>query len=95
MKIQRDGIQIELTDEELFAAYCEQEHKFDLDSCKCYLDATYCEEEWSDDLSDEQKAEIIEEAASELRRNINKYDMDFNHAISDAFETVIKEGRNG
>lgn len=85
MKIIRDGKEIELTNEELFNAYMEQENIFDIqnieDDMKNYLD----ESEY-DLLKNNKK--FIEDAASELRRNQDNYDMDYENAIRKAFEVT-------
>lgn len=82
-------MEIELTKGELFSAYREQERAFDLASCDDYLDDTYRDEEWYSTLDEEKRNELLENAADELRRNIDKYDMDFEYAMSDAFCTAI------
>ncbi len=83
MKIIREGKEIELTKEELFNAYLEQENLFDVqnieDNMECYLD-----EDEFDMLKGNEN--FIEEAANELRRNQDKYDMDYENAIREAFE---------
>lgn len=88
MKIIRDGKEIELTSNELFNAYCEQERIFDIhnieDNMENYLDVSEY-----DLLKDNR--EFIEETASELRRNQDKYDMDFENAIREAFKSVKLE----
>lgn len=38
MKIVRNGNEFELTKDELYTAYLEQEHEFDRDTCLCYID---------------------------------------------------------
>ncbi len=92
MKIIREGKEIELTREELFNAYLEQENLFDIqnieDNMECYLD-----ENEFDILKDNK--DFIEETANELRRNQDKYDMDYENAIREAFEkTKIKYLKN-
>lgn len=83
MKIIREGKEIELTREELFNAYLEQENLFDVqnveDNMECYLD----EDEFN--ILKDNKV-FIEETANELRRNQDKYDMDYENAIREAFE---------
>lgn len=83
MKIIRDGKEIELTKEEVFNAYMEQENIFDIqnieDNMENYLD------ELEYDLLKNNK-EFIEETANELRRNQDKYDMDYEDAIREAFD---------
>lgn len=83
MKIIRDGKEIELTREELFNAYMEQENIFDIQNIEDNME-NYLEESEYDLLKDNKV--FIEDAASELRRNQDKYDMDFENAIREAFE---------
>lgn len=94
MKIIREvngkNVEIELTKDELFSAYREQEREFDYASCDDYLEENYQDKEWYDSLTTEQRENLVGEAASELRRNINKYDMDFDYAISEAFTRAIE-----
>lgn len=83
-------VKIRLTDMELLDAYCEQESKFDIESCENYLSSgIYDGEEWYENLDQETKAQIVEDAAFNLRRNINKYEMSYEYALSDAFVTSI------
>lgn len=94
MKIIREvngkNVEIELTKDELFSAYCEQEREFDYASCDDYLEENYRDKEWYAVLTVEQRENLVGEAASELRININKYDMDFEYAISEAFTRAIE-----
>lgn len=93
MKIIRNingqNVEIELTKDELFTAYCEQQEIFDISSCANHLDSNYQDEEWYTNLTDEKRRELLEEAAAQLRRNIDKYDMHFDYAMSDAFVEAI------
>lgn len=94
MKIKREilgqTIEIELTKKEIFDAYCVQEYLFDVSSCRDYLSNMYCEEPWYEDLPEEIKVLIVQEAACNLRRNLDKYEMSFEYAISDAFWYAFK-----
>ena len=80
-------MEIELTKEEIYEAYCEQEHKWDIKSCEEYYDCMYYDEDWYND--ENIRKCIIEEASMRLRRNINKYDMSFEYAIAEAFTDTI------
>ena len=92
MIITREGKEIELTREELFNAYMEQENIFDIQNIEDNME-NYLEESEYGLLKDNK--EFIEEAASELRRNQDKYDMDFENAIREAFkETKLKYLKN-
>jgi hypothetical protein len=84
--------EIELTKEELFNAYCEQEYAWDVESCRNNLDSgIYFGEEWYEDLDEKTEKQIIEEAAYHLRRNIDKYEMSYDYAMDEAFATVLKQ----
>lgn len=91
MKIMREinghKIEIELTDYELYQAYCEQKYLFDMESCRDEFSIRYSEEDWYENVSDEDRAFIIEEAASILRRNIDKYDVTFDYGMDLAFDS--------
>lgn len=94
MKIKRiingSEVEIELTKDELFNAYSEQEHEWDMQSCKDYLNSgIYDGEEWYEELSEEIEKKIIAETAYELRRNMDKYNMDHEYAIDEAFSVVL------
>lgn len=85
MKIIREGKEIELTKDELFNAYMEQENIFDIQNIEDNME-NYLEEPEYELLKNNK--EFIEEAANELRRNQDKYDMDYENAIREAFEDV-------
>ena len=85
MKIVRDGKELELTRDELYQAYLEQQYLFDISSVKSNMEV-YLDDEEYETLGDNQ--EFIEDVADELRRNINKYDMNFEFAIEEAFDTI-------
>lgn len=85
MKIIREGKEIELTREELFNAYMEQENIFDIQNIEDNM-KKYLEESEYGLLKDNKQ--FVEEAASELRRNQDKYDMDYENAIREAFEEI-------
>lgn len=85
-------VEIELTKDELFNAYCEQEHEWDVDSCRNNLNSgIYIDEKWYEDLDKETEMQIIEEAAYHLRRNIDKYEMSYDYAMDEAFATVLQQ----
>lgn len=85
MKIVRDGKEIELTKEELRQAYEEQEEIYDIECIRRGIE-NYLEEYEYEILKDNE--DFIQEAAWELRRNIDKYDMSFDYAIQDAISEV-------
>ena len=83
-------IEIELTKEEIYDAYCVQEYEWDVQSCRNYLNSgVYVDEEWYEELDKETEDLLVAETAYHLRRNINKYEMSYDYAISDAFSVVL------
>lgn len=85
MKIIREGKEIELTSTELFDAYVEQEHLFDIQNIINNMVNNLSEDEY-EKLKDNR--DFIEYAADELRRNQDKYDMDFEYALPEAIRKV-------
>ena len=92
MFIIRDGKKIELTPQELREAYEEMELHYDMDDVRTELDAFD-----EDDLKEyyggtyEQLEPLIEEMAVRMRRYINKYDMHWDYARSEAIRDVAQE----
>lgn len=87
--INGEEAEIELTKDELFNAYCEQQYEFDVQSCNDYYDCMYWDEDWYDDRA--VRENVIEEATMNLRKNIDKYEMSFDYAIAEAFTDAIRE----
>ena len=85
MVIVRDGKEIELTKDEIYQAYLEQESMFDLENIDLNMEVYLSKEEY--ELLKDNK-DFMEEAAYELRRNQDKYDMDYESALKEAFDTV-------
>lgn len=85
MVIVRDGKEIELTKDEIYSAYLEQESMFDLENIDLNMEVYLSKEEY--ELLKDNK-DFMEEAAYELRRNQDKYDMDYEFALKEAFDTV-------
>ena len=67
--------EIELTKQELFEAYTEQQHIWDVSNTKDYL---------SDEYTDEQ----IDAIAYEARRQADKYDLEWDDAVEEALVTL-------
>ena len=84
-------VTITLTRDELARAYREYEIEMDQECCEDYLDMTYWDEAWYKNLSKELREEIVETAADYLRKNLDKYEMSFDYAISDAFDVALRE----
>ena len=83
MKIIGDGKEFELTREELFNAYVEQRWLFAVENIEMNME-NYLENDEYEVLKDNR--EFVEDAAHELIRNEDKYDMDYNEALKDAIE---------
>lgn len=79
MKIYReiDGKTVEfiLTNDEMFTAYLEQEYAFDMQNVRNRYDKTFTDEE-------------VESIATEARRQMDKYDVDWNFAIEEAISDL-------
>lgn len=94
MKIIRDGVCFELTPEELRDAYCEQEHIYDTDYVRMELEAII-----SADVDEESyvaaakrvllDSTLLDECAYGLRRNIDKYDMSWGYAVTEAVKDAV------
>ena len=92
MVIVRDGKEIELTKDEIYQAYLEQESMFDLENIDLNME-TYLSKEEYELLKDNK--DFMEEAAYELRRNQDKYDMDYEFALKEAFDTIKDKDKAG
>lgn len=96
LKIQRmiNGVNfnIELLPEELVTAYFEQQHKFDIEDIISYGEM-FENAELVDYLGCDYKTflSLKEEMADEMRRNIDKYDMDWSNARDEAVRDVINK----
>lgn len=83
MKITRNGEDYELTREELWKAFCEQQHLNDISDIDLNLDSYLSE----DDVEKvEDNKEFFDEAAYALRSNLDELNMSFDSAISKAIE---------
>ena len=92
MKITRNGQDIELTPDEPFQAYLEQESIFDRQNVKDNLKERLDELDRSYLYPKLKKDDdFINTAASELRRNQDKYDMDYLSALEEAFRTTLRK----
>lgn len=89
MKIKRtiNGIEyeFELTKQERFDAYCEQEHVWDAD----YVRNIYGEEIEQMCKNEDEQDSFIEDVACEMRRQIDKYGVSQEYALDEAFEKVM------
>jgi hypothetical protein len=87
MKIVRNGNEFELTKDELYTAYLEQEHEFDRDTCLCYIDEHFSDDEWYGEKSYDDIVQLADKMAYEYRRCVNKY-LDEDSALSNAWDCI-------
>ena len=89
MKIKRtiNGIEyeLELTEQERFDTYCEQEHIWDAD----YVRNIYGKEIEQMCKTEAEIDAFIEDIAYEMRRLVDKYDVSEEYALDEAFEEVM------
>lgn len=87
MKIIRNGKEIELTADEIFRAYLEQERIYDIQNIKDNA-SSYLDEPEYRSLMDSEA--VINKAADILRIDQDKYNMDFENALEEAYAFVRK-----
>ena len=80
-----------LTSEELFDAYCEQEHIWDVD----YVGSELSEELEEFCVDEADRKNIAEAIAYEMRRQIDKYEMSSEYALEKAFNEIKKRRESG
>lgn len=88
MKIERNGIEYELTAQELYAAYCEQQHLNDVSDIELNLDTHLSEDEIKDI---ENSSDFFSEAAYALRKNLDDFGLSFEYAVSTAIEETYND----
>ena len=94
MKIARNGQDYELTAEELVTAYFEQQFNFDLSDCRDEVSRII-----EDDLDERTYVEaakkvlnsqdLLADCAMDMRRNIDKYDMEWSYARDEAVRSIV------
>lgn len=83
-------IKIKLNEQELYKAYEEQEHIYDKDSIRNNItNEEYLDPELYKKLKN--KETFIDTAAYELRRNLDKYNMEYSYAVKEAIASTIKD----
>ena len=91
MKIKRivDGVEheFELTREERFDTYCEQQHIWDMD----YVAIEYGEEVEQMCKTKAEMDAFIEDVAFEMRRQVDKYNVSEWYALDEAFKKVTSQ----
>lgn len=99
MKIQRiirgSEVEIELTSDELFRAYSEQEHKFDIDDILEELETGGEDTDNYNDIPIAWLKEKFSEIAFLKRRNIDKYGLEWSEAVKQAINDYAGENWNG
>lgn len=98
MKIVRDGIWYTLTPQELYDAYEEQEHIYDCEDIRFQLDEMIGDIVFGEE-DEEAKAirtiagseEMISDCAYRKRRMMDKYDVSWDCAVSEAIQEVVRE----
>ena len=93
MKITRNGIEYELTVQELRAAYCEQQHIYDVEDIKNELDSNY--DRYMNEYGIDEKPvteKEVEKMAKFLRhlRN-NEVDSCWSYCVQDAVKKILSE----
>lgn len=94
MIIVRDGRAYELTQEEVYQAYREQELHFDIDDVKSELELII-----EDDIDEELYVEaakriyanenMLRDVALAKRRNMDRYNMEWSYAVSEAVKDAV------
>lgn len=89
-EINGSTVEIQLTDHELYLAFEEQQHTYDCYDCEDLIDGL-SEEEVQEcyGVSPGQFKALVDEMATEKRRNMDKYDMSWDYARDEAVRTVI------
>jgi len=92
MEIYRGGRVIKLTEQEVFLAYQEQEKIYDMENVRenmeTYLDSESC-------LKLKENPNFIEEAAYLLRIYLDKNNMDYGYALTEAIKDAAEFINNG
>ena len=95
MKIRRkiDGLEFEfeLTANELCDAYDEQQHMFDVSDVECLFEDYYTDDEVLDlyGVTTDTALSLSDGIAWEMRRLMDKYDVDMSYAREEAARTII------
>lgn len=88
MKVFRENIEFELSDDELYNAFLEQQNRFDkediISSLECYTNKDY---ELLKSLKNNKT--FIDEAAHKLRRIIDKYNVDLEVALDETMHLIL------
>lgn len=88
MKIFRENIEFELSDDELYNAFLEQQNRFDKEDIISSLEY-YTNEDYELIEALENNKVFIEEAAHELRRIIDKYNVVLEVALDETMRLIL------
>lgn len=88
MIIIRNGIEIELTADELLRAYQEQEHIFSRDNILDYM-KTYIGNDLCEELKEDKK--FLNSAVYWLEKYFKEYDCDYEYSLEQAFKESLQE----
>ena len=88
MKIFRGNIEFELSDDELYNAFLEQQNRFDKEDIISSLEY-YTNEDYELIEALENNKVFIEEAAHELRRIIDKYNVVLEVALDETMRFIL------
>ena len=90
-EINGELVRIELAQDELYEAFEEQQHKFDVEDIRSYFDGIYeegaFETEYGRNYSEIEA--MFDDLACEMRRNIDHYDMDWMSAREAAIAELL------
>ena len=88
MKVFRENIEFELSDDELYNAFLEQQNRFDKEDIISSLEY-YTNEDYELIEALENNKVFIEEAAHELRRIIDKYNVVLEVALDETMRFIL------
>lgn len=94
MKIYRNGVEIELTDEEMYAAFLEKRDQFDREDVENYTTEYYTPEDFKDvfGLSVAEFLPLMDEVIEEYKETLGQY-VDLYEAVQGAAFTVLQRHR--
>lgn len=84
-----------LSPREMFDAYCEQEHIWDVDYVESQLESDLFEEIEDVCVDEADRKNIAEAIAYEMRSLIDKYDISQEYALTEAFNEIKKRRKSG
>ena len=95
IKINNKPVEIELTDEQMYEVFCEQRRLFDIEDVKSRFDEIPDEElMYAYGHTYAELEPLFEDMSVQYRRNIQKYDLSPDYALSDAINSVLARKEN-